>query len=242
MMLVRDFLGVLREQYTDSYFEIITLQKKNFTFCRGCGACKRSGDCVFKDDLTEVKQKVLKSDLLIMATPVYEYHVSAQMKAFFDRSFMWTGLMKLLGKPVITAVTAAGGGIKPTENYLKMMLLAMGAIVVGNMRLFTHSHECVVEKGKHKDTYAALAAKAAAILRGEQPKDTWLNQVYFSAVRRAILHDRAKHHGNNFDYEYTYWLAKGWLKSSYRQALTAAHAAPPARTAGPKPPPKTPVA
>ena len=72
-----------------------------------------------RDGLPELRTGILEADLLIFGTPVYEQHISAQMKAFFDRTFMWIHLIGLLGKPVITAITTEGDGIRPTEHYLR---------------------------------------------------------------------------------------------------------------------------
>lgn len=65
-----------------------TLNDLNFRGCQGCYACKTKLDrCVLKDDLTEVLEAVRDTDILVLASPVYFWDVSAQMKAFLDRSF-----------------------------------------------------------------------------------------------------------------------------------------------------------
>lgn len=56
--------------------------------CQACYVCKTKLDrCVLKDDLTEVLDAVRETDILVLASPVYFWDVSAQMKAFLDRSF-----------------------------------------------------------------------------------------------------------------------------------------------------------
>ncbi len=56
--------------------------------CQGCYACKTKLDrCALHDDLTEVLESVRKTDILVLASPVYFWDTSAQMKSFLDRSF-----------------------------------------------------------------------------------------------------------------------------------------------------------
>jgi multimeric flavodoxin WrbA len=58
--------------------------------CQACMACKKSSDkCVLKDDLAEVLDAVQGADVLVMASPVYYGDVTAQMKAFFDRTYSY---------------------------------------------------------------------------------------------------------------------------------------------------------
>ena len=51
--------------------------------CFGCNICK-SGICVY-DDLDELRQKIEECDLLIVASPVYNFSVPSPLKAVLDR-------------------------------------------------------------------------------------------------------------------------------------------------------------
>ncbi len=65
-----------------------SLNKLEYRGCQGCYACKTKLEaCALKDDLTEVLEAVRETDILVLASPVYFWDVSAQMKAFFDRTF-----------------------------------------------------------------------------------------------------------------------------------------------------------
>ena len=58
--------------------------------CQGCWSCKgRTEFCVIKDDLTEVLFGAAESDVVIVSGPIYVGDVSAQLKAFIDRTFSW---------------------------------------------------------------------------------------------------------------------------------------------------------
>lgn len=68
--------------------ESIYLNELNYRGCQGCYACKNgSEECVVQDDLTAVLEKVRYADALVLASPVYYADVSAQLKAFIDRTF-----------------------------------------------------------------------------------------------------------------------------------------------------------
>ncbi len=56
--------------------------------CQGCGGCKgKSERCVQKDDLTEVFDDLMDSDVAVFASPVYYSDVTGQFKSFIDRTW-----------------------------------------------------------------------------------------------------------------------------------------------------------
>lgn len=54
--------------------------------CRGCYACKDTGVCVIRDDMAALLQKMIDADVLVLASPVYFYSISSQLKAVIDRT------------------------------------------------------------------------------------------------------------------------------------------------------------
>ncbi len=66
--------------------EKIFLGDKTINYCTGCSTCSLEGkSCPQKDDMTEILDKMLSADIIVMATPVYFYTMSAQMKTLIDR-------------------------------------------------------------------------------------------------------------------------------------------------------------
>ena len=64
------------------------LNEIDFKGCQGCLSCKTKTDyCVVKDDLKEILEAVLKTDVLVLASPVYFGNVTGQTKCFIDRTF-----------------------------------------------------------------------------------------------------------------------------------------------------------
>ncbi len=66
--------------------EIIRLTDCEIAPCISCGACNKTGICAVKDDMTALYEKIDKSCRVILASPIYFYGVTAQAKAFIDRS------------------------------------------------------------------------------------------------------------------------------------------------------------
>lgn len=66
--------------------EKIFLGDKTIHPCKGCSVCSRDKKpCPQRDDAAEVVGKMLEADTIVMATPVYFYSMSAQMKMLIDR-------------------------------------------------------------------------------------------------------------------------------------------------------------
>lgn len=76
--------------------------------CKACYACRNTGECIQKDDMPDVLDKMRASAVWVIGTPVYWWGPSAQLKAFVDRWFSQAGddeHMKIFkGKRVILAV------------------------------------------------------------------------------------------------------------------------------------------
>jgi multimeric flavodoxin WrbA len=67
--------------------EKIFLKDKKINYCRGCGTCQEKGErCPQKDDVSEILEKMVAADVIVMATPVYFYAMNAQMKTLIDRT------------------------------------------------------------------------------------------------------------------------------------------------------------
>lgn len=96
--------------------ELIRFMDKNIGFCRACDACmKNGGRCILNDDMTEILNLFQKADVLVLATPVYFYGISAQMKTFIDRTYpIW----QHLGSKEVYYIVSAGLGTDIIEKSL----------------------------------------------------------------------------------------------------------------------------
>jgi multimeric flavodoxin WrbA len=61
----------------------------NIRGCLGCDYCrdKEKGVCVQKDDMQKVYPEILSSDMVVFASPVYYFTLSAQLQAAIHRTY-----------------------------------------------------------------------------------------------------------------------------------------------------------
>ena len=67
--------------------EIIEPAKLHIAFCKGCGACQCCNGCVDKDDTNPTIDKIAAADMILFATPVYWWGMSAQLKLIIDKCY-----------------------------------------------------------------------------------------------------------------------------------------------------------
>ena len=65
--------------------ELIDVAHADIHPCIGCIHCGYEGPCVQKDDVENIRKKILDADMLVFATPLYYYGMSAQLKKMIDR-------------------------------------------------------------------------------------------------------------------------------------------------------------
>lgn len=71
--------------------ELVYLDDYLQSFLRDCRLCRDAdGRCTIDDNFeTLLQDKFLKADAVILATPLYWYGISGQLKTFFDRIFCY---------------------------------------------------------------------------------------------------------------------------------------------------------
>jgi multimeric flavodoxin WrbA len=100
--------------------EKIILSEYTVAPCLGHDDCGSYKSCVQKDDTSWILDKFCEADGVILATPVYYYNVSAQLKAFMDRNyFLYMHNRKSKAKTVGIIVVAESQGIEDTVHTLK---------------------------------------------------------------------------------------------------------------------------
>ncbi len=70
---------------SDHDCEVIDICHADIHPCTGCVHCGYEGPCVQKDDVETIRKKLLGSDMVVFATPLYYYGMTAQMKTLVDR-------------------------------------------------------------------------------------------------------------------------------------------------------------
>jgi multimeric flavodoxin WrbA len=67
--------------------EVERLHLTDFTItpCKECHGCDQTGECVILDDMQKIYPKLLDADIIILASPIFFYGISAWAKALVDR-------------------------------------------------------------------------------------------------------------------------------------------------------------
>lgn len=67
--------------------EVVSVADYKVNPCIGCNSCfsRESHQCFQKDDMALIYEKLMEADVIVAASPVYFYGISAQLKAIIDR-------------------------------------------------------------------------------------------------------------------------------------------------------------
>ena len=106
--------------------------------CLGCYACQNvSGEygCVQKDDAEAVWMRAGEADLLVLATPIYSWYCTAEMKALMDRHY---GLNKYYGSAQGQLIPRLSVALLTTHGYKDKY--ANEPFETGIRRLCKHCH------------------------------------------------------------------------------------------------------
>lgn len=89
MWLTNAFTGGFPE---DVAVKMITLREKNIHPCMGCFSCwtKTPGQCAIKDDMQEIYQDILESDIIIESFPLYFAGVPSRLRMMTERCLLFT--------------------------------------------------------------------------------------------------------------------------------------------------------
>ena len=72
--------------------EKLIVDKLKISPCREFYGCLRNGNCVIGDDMDSIYPKLLHADVVIVASPMFFYGLTSQLKALIDRcQALWAG-------------------------------------------------------------------------------------------------------------------------------------------------------
>ena len=85
--LATAFIDGIKEEKKELEVEEIFVNNLEINSCLGCFSCwnKTPGECVIKDDMTEVIKNLLWADITIWSFPLYYFTVPGKLKTLIDR-------------------------------------------------------------------------------------------------------------------------------------------------------------
>lgn len=105
-VLVREALQGAKKNGAE--IEELFLPQYNLKFCKGCLKCLEAGRCSIPDDLETLRDKLNKSDGIIIGSPTYGLEPNAIMKNFLDRIGLYTVYSSALGEKYVAGISTAG--------------------------------------------------------------------------------------------------------------------------------------
>ncbi len=199
--LAREVLKGCSDKETDT--EILHLCDFNIEFCRQCESChKNILVCPIRDDVHTILNAMLRSDGIILASPNYINHVTASMKALFDRSSHFIHCLRLMGKYTAGVVSSGSGRDETVLDYIKYYSNTCGAQYSGGI-----SSQAIVNEGKLREAFKLGETFRADIEARREFSDQIDNINKHKEHFRTIMQIRK----TDWAEEYEYWLKKGWL-------------------------------
>jgi multimeric flavodoxin WrbA len=113
--------------------EKIMLSQYKIEGCRGHDRCRTYDKCKIEDDIPMILDKFRTADGTILATPVYYYNMTAQMKIFVDRNyFLYTHGIRLKSKCIGFIVVSGGEGDDLSIRALRRCFRIQGSNTLEN--------------------------------------------------------------------------------------------------------------
>lgn len=183
-------------------------------FCVGCSTCfmKSEKECPHYEKLLPITKAMDEADVIILASPVYVYHVTGSMKAFLDHyGYRWMVHRPeevMFKKQGVCICTAAGAGMKSTIKDMADSLFFWGVAKI-------YKYGCGVgaiswdgvSAFKKKKIEADTDKLAAQIKSGVgKVKPSTKTKLFF-----FLMHLAQRKGFNQKDVDY--WKKKGWTKS-----------------------------
>ena len=182
--------------------EVVDLGKARIGFCQACEACHKGPDCVLNDDGQLILRKMLAADGVVLASPVYLDHVTAQMKALLDRTSHFVHCLRFTGKYLAAVTTSGGGGGAATMAFLKRYAVTVGGQFVGGVDARVPLTDA---------DYAVSRNLGAALVAAITARQTWPDQVQAIEAQRKRFGQIVAFRKDEWPYEYAYWQDLKWL-------------------------------
>lgn len=160
---IKHLLRGMDKKSAFAYTEV-NLTKEGLKPCLACNACKKNGGVCASDKASAVlMEKVLDSDVIVLATPVYWWGVSAQLKTAIDKFYSKSDIMGPMEKKIVLVTVGAAPVDDPQYDLIRQQIEFICSH--SNWKLLAHVKASAFELGE-------LAAKPEILkeieLQGEE--------------------------------------------------------------------------
>lgn len=189
--------------------ETVHLAQLNIGVCRGCRVCFNAGEghCPLDDDVLPLKEKMLATDVWIVASPIYVEDVNGIMKNWIDRLAFVCHRPEFAGKYVYFVTTSGGTASGHAASTLALAFRTWGTTQIGHsgfvMGAYQRHGEVVAAHGQRAQNAARRIARAVRQGRAQRPG--FLSLMTFRIQQLYWI--RNAEPGLDLDY----WRGQGWL-------------------------------
>lgn len=184
-------------------------------FCMGCTKCFTQGEdkCPHYEKLSEITRYIDEADVIILASPVYCYHVTGAMKALLDHyAYRWMAHRPekaMFTKQGVCISTAAGAGAKSTNKDMADSLFNWGVAKIYKLGMPVSAMKWEQVSDKKKQSLEESTSRMAAqiIRRSGKVRPAFKTKAMFMLMRMI------QKNGWN-EYDIGYWKKNGWLENS----------------------------
>ena len=205
LRLVNAVLEGAKDEGADT--EFIDLHTLRIEYCTACGTCYATGECTLLDDFSDLFDRIMNADGIILGAPNYIDSVPAPMKAFFDRMADAIHCQMLTGKFGWSVCTAGGAGEAEVVGYMNKVLTTLGATVVGGVGVAIGRDPAAL--GKAETEAIELGKTLARSIRGEL---SYPEQDEIHRQKREYFCQLVKYNKDRFAHEYEWYEQMGWIK------------------------------
>ena len=99
-LILKETIRGVEESGSGSIVQVFNLNLMNISPCQNCGGCDETGVCVYEDDMTQIYDAIRSADRIILASPIFFFALSAQVKVMIDRCQAFWCEKYLLKKPI----------------------------------------------------------------------------------------------------------------------------------------------
>src|SRR4030042_2090721 len=99
-LILKETIRGIEEPGSGSIVQVFNLNLMNISPCQNWGGCDETGVCVYEDDMTQIYDAIRSADRIILASPIFFFALSAQVKVMIDRCQAFWCEKYLLKKPI----------------------------------------------------------------------------------------------------------------------------------------------
>lgn len=198
-------------KFSKTEIEYVYLNEMGLGFCKSCFLCYSKGEeyCPNNNVTSILLEKMLSSDIVIFASPVYEQHVTALMKNFYDNFSFMFHRPRFFGKKAIIVSSTGASGLKETLEYMKMNAIGWGFEIAGIIGV------CGPSLNKNNAYKEEVQNKINHLAEQIYSNNKTVSPSFYQLSLFRAMQCKALKSAEKKNVEYGFWLERGWFEKDY---------------------------